>query len=125
VYKLIREELEPIARLPALRTCLTYKKKVDLVWPIAQIEYGSYVIDSKSNGHNGFYILGFFFNFSHSKYICKSLFNFYFFLGIFSIYKEDYETIQMCLKELIEQLKSISEIEIKEVFLQNKFFNGG
>jgi len=30
VYKLIREELEPIARLPALRTCLTYKKKLIL-----------------------------------------------------------------------------------------------
>lgn len=48
LYKQIREALEPIAKLPSLSTCIKYKKKVDNIWPIAQNEFGSYIIDPKA-----------------------------------------------------------------------------
>ncbi len=48
LYKQIREAFEPIAKLPSLATCIKYKRKVDDIWPIAQNELGSYIVDPKA-----------------------------------------------------------------------------
>ena len=56
-------------------------------------------------------------------YIAKSYFKFY--LGIFSIEKEDYENIKTCLKELILKLEQIKHLAIKNVTYNVTFHLGG
>lgn len=46
-------------------------------------------------------------------------------LGIFKIEKEDYDTIEICLNELIEKLSLIKQIEIKGITYEINFMIGG
>jgi hypothetical protein len=47
-----------------------------------------------------------------------------FFLGMFKIEKEDYETLKLCLKNIFDKLKHIKTIQIDNKMYKIEHFNG-
>jgi hypothetical protein len=125
VYELIQHARGVYCRL---------REKLDIILPLVYsnlIKSGQVVedfklkfcVDGTQVGNNKNF-LNFNFSILNEKSKCKTAFGHYI-LGIFSIDKEDYETLNECLSLIFDEIEEMKEIEIEDKTIKIEKYLGG